>query len=291
MTPLLLAAACWLYQLQNPDPAEIARSGFAHVIIDGSREGNQPFTPEELAPLKKAGVTALCYISIGEAENYRPYWKPEWKTAPPVWLGRENPDWKGNFEVRYWHPEWRETVLRPWLAQIKRQGFDGVYLDIVDGFEYWGDEDNFKPGREIRQPDDPKDEAEAAARMIELVAWIKETSGLKVFPQNGERLMTFSPKFIESVDGFGVESLWFRRKARQPLRGTEERLTLLRQARDAGKTVVVTDYIDDGSGLEGKNGERIREFTAFCDREKLGRYVARVNQQLDSINRLPGIQP
>ncbi|TAN37800.1 MAG: hypothetical protein EPN23_04615 [Verrucomicrobia bacterium] len=44
------------------------------------------------------------YLSIGEAGDYRGYWEKEWSAQPPTWLGAENPDWKGNFKVRYWQP-------------------------------------------------------------------------------------------------------------------------------------------------------------------------------------------
>jgi len=32
----------------------------------------------------------ICYMSIGEAENYRYYWDNSWKTGTPVWLDKEN---------------------------------------------------------------------------------------------------------------------------------------------------------------------------------------------------------
>ncbi|WP_243744120.1 endo alpha-1,4 polygalactosaminidase [Zeaxanthinibacter enoshimensis] len=82
----------------------------------------------------------LCYMSIGEAEDYRYYWSPEWKTNPPEWLRAENPDWPGNYKVQYWNPEWQEILFgspAAYLDRILESGFDGVYLDIIDGFEYF----------------------------------------------------------------------------------------------------------------------------------------------------------
>ncbi|WZP00929.1 endo alpha-1,4 polygalactosaminidase [Isosphaeraceae bacterium EP7] len=84
----------------------------------------------------------LCYLSIGEAEDYRPYWKPAWTKAPPPFLGPENPDWKGNFSVRYWDSAWRSIILdgpgSP-LGRILAAGFDGVYLDKVDEYGWFED--------------------------------------------------------------------------------------------------------------------------------------------------------
>ena len=38
-----------------------------------------------------------CYMSIGEAEDYRYYWEDDWAENSPAWLGGENPDWEGNY--------------------------------------------------------------------------------------------------------------------------------------------------------------------------------------------------
>lgn len=296
------AGETWLYQLQNPRPDEIARAGFSKIIIDYSRDGSEggEFSAEDIAPLTDKGQTALCYFSIGEAEEYRFYWQKKWKTGSrPAWLGRENPNWEGNYCVRYWDPEWRDSVLQPYLAKIVAQGFSGVYLDIVDGFEYWGDPDTYGPEGESRATGDPKDEAEAARRMIDLLAWIKKTGTelrggpFLVFAQNGERLLSFaeSNTFLKAVDGLGVESLWFYRQRNQSADETRGRLKWLREGKKAGLQVVITDYIDDGSGADGQNGDRIREFIGLCDREGFDHYVARQDQELDSINRIEGLQP
>ena len=78
----------------------------------------------------------VAYLSIGEAEDYRPYWKKEWKEKRPGFLVEENKEWKGNFRVRYWRKDWQAIVFS-YLETIVNQGFDGVYLDIVDGYEFF----------------------------------------------------------------------------------------------------------------------------------------------------------
>lgn len=89
-----------------------------------------------------ASRIVICYMSIGEAENYRYYWKDEWDTNPPSWMAEENPDWEGNFKVRYWDSEWKNIIYgnqTAYLDLILACGFDGVYLDIIDAFEYFED--------------------------------------------------------------------------------------------------------------------------------------------------------
>ncbi len=113
------------------------------IIMDAFYNGN-PFLRSEIDQLKvkPEGGTRLviAYMSIGEAEDYRYYWKAEWNTSPPPWLGKENPDWKGNYKVRYWEKEWQNIIVSgpdSYIQKILDAGFDGVYLDIIDAFEYF----------------------------------------------------------------------------------------------------------------------------------------------------------
>ncbi len=107
------------------------------------------FNEEELSrsdinslKVKKNGGKRLIlgYMSIGEAEDYRYYWKKEWGHRKPAWMAKENPEWEGNYKVKYWHSEWQKIILRngdSYLNRIISAGFDGVYLDIIDAFEYF----------------------------------------------------------------------------------------------------------------------------------------------------------
>ncbi|TET44572.1 MAG: hypothetical protein E3J66_00680 [Dehalococcoidia bacterium] len=85
----------------------------------------------------------IAYMSIGEAEDYRYYWQREWETNPPLWLAEENPEWPGNYKVRYWDNDWQNIIYGKddcFLKRILDAGFDGAYLDIVDAFEYFEDQ-------------------------------------------------------------------------------------------------------------------------------------------------------
>ena len=82
----------------------------------------------------------ISYMSIGESEDYRYYWQANWSTNKPEWLDAENPDWPGNFKVKYWNPEWQSIIYGndgSYLKKILDAGFDGVYLDIIDAFEFY----------------------------------------------------------------------------------------------------------------------------------------------------------
>lgn len=119
----------------------ICANNYDMVIMDMFFDGLE-FTSDEIARLrlKKNGGTrmVIAYMSIGEAEDYRYYWDKSWKRGNPSWLDKENPRWKGNYKVKYWNPEW-QAIIFDYLSLIINAGFDGVYLDIIDAFEYYED--------------------------------------------------------------------------------------------------------------------------------------------------------
>lgn len=121
----------------------VAATNYDALIMDLFFEGQQ-FTATEIQQLKQKanGGTrmVICYMSIGEAEDYRYYWNNSWATAAPSWMAAENPDWPGNYKVRYWDADWQGIIYKnsdSYLDRILTAGFDGVYLDIIDAFEYF----------------------------------------------------------------------------------------------------------------------------------------------------------
>ncbi|MBN2586929.1 MAG: endo alpha-1,4 polygalactosaminidase [Candidatus Fermentibacteraceae bacterium] len=119
----------------------VSATGYDLLILDLFCCGEQ-LSPAYLDQLKQkpsGGERLLiCYVSIGEAEDYRWYWDPEWETDPPGWLGPENPEWPGNYLVEYWDPGWRSIVFgsdSSYVDMVIGAGFDGVYLDKIDSFE------------------------------------------------------------------------------------------------------------------------------------------------------------
>jgi len=146
----LLAAENFLY-LINPDSTftkkadminALIQTDYDVLIVDAFFDGRALSTTDVSAlknqPLRTRLVVA--YMSIGEAEDYRYYWQTSWATSPPPWLAGENPDWEGNYKVRYWMDEWQNIIYgssSAYLDTIMSAGFDGVYLDIIDAFEYF----------------------------------------------------------------------------------------------------------------------------------------------------------
>jgi len=76
-------------------------------VIDYSRDGSEEgrYSPDEFQKTKDKGIIPIAYLSIGEVEDHRFYWNESWYENPPEWLGRENPEWEGNYAVKYWSNE------------------------------------------------------------------------------------------------------------------------------------------------------------------------------------------
>lgn len=114
------------------------------IIIMDCFFNNEEFTASEINSLKtkkNSGIRiVISYMSIGEVEDYRYYWQDSWINSPPSWLEDENPDWEGNYKVYYWDKDWQSIIYgndNSYLKKIINAGFDGVYLDIIDAFEYF----------------------------------------------------------------------------------------------------------------------------------------------------------
>ncbi|TRX40857.1 endo alpha-1,4 polygalactosaminidase [Flavobacterium restrictum] len=122
----------------------ITATNYDLLIMDLYFHDGSEFTATEIDQLKNKANggkrLVISYLSIGEAENYRYYWQPSWKPNNPTWIDAENPDWPGNYKVKYWTPEWQTIIYgneNSYLKKIINAHFDGAYLDIIDAFEFY----------------------------------------------------------------------------------------------------------------------------------------------------------
>lgn len=183
----------------------------------------------------------LAYLSIGEAEDYRPYWQKAWKSRPPTWLRAENPEWKGNFKVAYWEDAWQRIILAE-ADRILATGFDGLYLDIVDGFEFF-EQDGKK------YLDHRPNPATGKTFRQDMIHWVTRiahhTRATKpdflIIPQNAAQLLA-SAAYRETVSGIGIEDLFTNGKKPQPRAATDYTLTFLNQLKPTGKPILIIDY-------------------------------------------------
>lgn len=199
----LYAARSWHYQLDKIDLDQLAKVKADVLVTDFAKMGGKvPLTLEEVSRLKINADgkprLVLSYMAIGEAEQFRYYYKDDWKTDPPEWLGAENCAWPGAHKVKFWHDSWKDTIWRgrkSYLKKIIDAGFDGVYLDRVDIFDQF------------------PDQTTARADMIGFVQDLSVTAkalkpGFLVVPQNADDLLV-EPAYRAAIDGLGREDLLY----------------------------------------------------------------------------------
>ena len=242
----------WAYQLQELDlDAVAADPTFDLIVMDASADGSEAgrWTPQQVAQIAAAGKIPVAYFSIGEAEDYRGYWQASWLTDPPPWLGPENPDWPGNYKVRFWEPDWQAIVFDE-LRRIADQGFAGVYLDIIDAYWYWSEEEGSRPQADADMA------ALVAAIADSLRAWAGPTA--LVIPQNGEFLPVeddvegvWDNRWWQAIDGIGVEDVFCPGDADEdnPIAPDTERLEMLAEYREHGKAVLSVEYLTQPAAI------------------------------------------
>jgi cysteinyl-tRNA synthetase len=248
----------WCIWLQAPSIDVLEACSYDVIVMDYSYDGSAAgeFGSGDIQRLRAAGKTVLAYFSIGEAEDYRFYWKSTWRPGKPSYISDENPDWPGNYAVQFWTSGWWTNALQPYLDRILAAGFDGVYLDKVDAYWWWYD----VKGVNYRT---------SANRMVTLVekiaAYARERAGegFIVCPQNGLAILddasaTYRDRYLAAIDAVGSESLFWNYWSAED---QAYRLAKLEEFNAAGKRAFLIEYIDaadrdeffgliDGSGLD-----------------------------------------
>jgi cysteinyl-tRNA synthetase, unknown class len=253
-------------QLQRARP-ELIPYEVDLLVIDVARDASdrQPFTTADIAEFRKRPGApdriVLAYMSIGEAETYRTYWRTSWMSPVlgplmrPAWLGRENTEWKGNYLVRYWQPGWQKLIVAPRRSHLDafwqdilgaelpyidtaiEAGFDGVYLDRVDSFAPW--EKAFPAAQDAMR-----------AFVASISAYAKtRRPGFLIVPQNGEEL-TRDPEYLKVIDAIAKEELVFGLEGGEHENAPDEifhAMEMLDRVARTGRPVFVVEYIGDAS--------------------------------------------
>lgn len=254
----LNAARSWHYHLTRLDLDTILKSDADVIVTEHSPnvEPYRPWTPEEVQRMKVRADgrkrLVLSYFSIGEAESYRFYWRPEWTgDGVPGWYVAENCAWPRNYMVRFWHDGWKDIIYRghnSFLKRIVDAGFDGIYLDRIDVF--W----------ELL-----KERPTAREDMIAFVAEIAEAGrrlrpGFQVIAQNAEDLLV-DRRYRDIIDGLGKEDLLYGHKGtntRNPESEIEESLGHIRRLQRDSKPVIAVEYVTSPDLIGSTRAELLR---------------------------------
>lgn len=250
----------WTYQLQGfaREIIKARRSDADMLVIDyaiDAGEGMRPLTRAEVDALKRkpdgGRRLVIAYFSIGEAEEYRPYWQDSWRDSPPDWIIAESCRWPKNHLVRFWDRGWSDIVFggpSSYLAAIQAAGFDGVYLDRVDVYADISD----------RFP-------QARGNMIGFVEALAAVArgrdpGFLVIVQNAEELLE-DAHYRAVIDAVAKEDLIHgvaetgKRNPADMISGSVE---LLDSLQDEGKPIFAVEYLTDREQLARTQAELAR---------------------------------
>jgi len=201
---LLLGTHFDMYVLEPviTDPEETSVTAQDMIdLIEGIRDYNKKHYFKD--PI------VLAYIDMGQAEDWRWYWKDGWEIGNPEWVLGEDPnEWEGNFPVAFWTNTWSNIVIyghegMSHVGVTLQLGFDGIYMDWVEAFSH-DDVVNFADDRDI-------DTAEA---MFDFIAGIRTHArrtnpNYLVIAQNASDLYQYDTnRYAEIIDGIALEAIW-----------------------------------------------------------------------------------
>ena len=233
--------AYWAYQLQGisePGVVDVLIASHYDMLVleptrtDWSSDDKNFNTLGMVTQLKNSMASdgvhrklVIAYIDIGEAEDWRWYWT--WSTGwdcqsprPADWpdyiLTCDPDGWGGNYPVAYWDADWKDIVIygnnqssAPYgdytsvIDEAIKDGFDGVYLDWVEGFENT----------------DVVTAAQAAGKdpAVEMIAFIQEMRNYAttrnpkflIIQQNAAALLDGHPELLNVIDAISQEAIWY----------------------------------------------------------------------------------
>jgi cysteinyl-tRNA synthetase len=316
--------SCWAYQLQGiTEPHAVDRlveSQYDLLVLEPTRtdwsSDDREFDTHAMVERLKSTPASdgdhrklvLAYVDIGEAEDWRWYWtwSAKWDSGDPMpddWpdfiLARDPDGWEGDYPVAYWNPDWQDIVIygenqdsSPYgdytsaMDEIISDGFDGVYLDWVEGYE---NPDVIRAARSDNV--DPKTEMVEFIRKIRDYA-ISRNPDFLIVQQNATTLIDGHPEITEIIDGIAQEGVWFTGDAADSWNDrngydlitdpdlSREYIDWLDLYRENGVTVFVCEYAldfaDDAYDRAYENG-----FIPYVTRTPLNRLTTTLPPGLD----------
>ena len=247
----LKAAKSWTYQLQG-NIGNIAGTDADVAVIDLDQGGNSAMVQRLKQKPGGGRRVVIGYLSVGEAEKWRGYWKSCCANGSPSWLTSKTQGWAGNYAVKFWDPAWK-AIVRQRLNALIAAGFDGVYLDRADTWETMkGQNSNAR---------------------AEMIKWIKELasearakkSDFAIMVQNAEELLT-DGSYVAAIDAIAKEDLFHGIKhdgGRNSSGDISSSVRDLQRARSAGKAIFVIEYLKGGSAESVRAEIRKQGFIPF----------------------------
>ena len=280
----------WAYQIDDlGEPGAVDKLANTHydmLVLEPTRtdwsSDDRYFDAEAMVSLLKHSRASdgihrkliIAYIDIGEAEDWRWYWtcSEEWprgESRPADWpdyILTHDPDgWEGCFPVAYWDEEWKDIAIygenhdsSPYgdytsiIDEVIKDGFDGIYLDWVEGFE-----DDTVMAEARRQGKDP------AVEMLQFIEEMRDYAMLRnpdfiIIQQNAAALCEGHPELFSLIDAISQEAVWYDGDAFDNWNARDA----CDIANDSSLTDYYVEYLDQylGAGLPVFNCEYARRY-------------------------------
>ncbi len=298
----------WAYQIQNIEADDavdaLIDSKYDLLVIEPTRSSRELADFDMHSVVDRlhrstgtnvASKIVIAYVDIGQAEDWRWYWEDNW-TAPteasrgsPDFLIALDPDgWSGNYPVAFWDQHWKEIILYSEgssIQQIIDDGFDGIYMDWIGGF-------NYKPVVNAAESEG----LDAQQEMIDFITEIREycqkqNPDFILIAQNALDICENHSEYFDIIDGVAQEHVLFDGAAdaewgdsaggdmRVPESDTEWYVEMLDEYLNRGKVVFTVDY--------ALREENIAEAYSFAQEHGYIEFVSHI-----SLSQLPAfIQP
>jgi cysteinyl-tRNA synthetase len=231
----------WAYQIQDLSASgaveALAASHYDLLVLEPTRtdwsSDDKNFDAAGMVSQLKNGLASdgvhrklvVAYIDIGEAEDWRWYWNwsTNWDCAGdppadwPAYVLACDPDgWTGNYPVAYWDKEWQDVVIygqntgshpdRDYVSvldEVLDDGFDGIYLDWVEGFENTA---VISAAQEAG--------VDPAAEMIAFIGEMRDYAAARdpdfvIIQQNAAALLDGHAELLDVIDAIAQEAIWY----------------------------------------------------------------------------------
>ncbi|WP_448587961.1 bifunctional glycoside hydrolase 114/ polysaccharide deacetylase family protein [Thermocrinis sp.] len=212
-----------LYYHHKPLPDDLLYA-YDWVVLDA----DNPFYEvlKDKAFYQKRRAKVIGYMSVGEIEKYRDYYKELKRFA----IGK-NTMWD-SLVADLRQKEYRDFLLNVVAHRIVQRGFDGFMLDTLDSYQL------------ASKPEEWKDFQLA---LVDFIKELKRRYPDKIIVLN--RGFEFLERVKDDVNGVMAESLFYgidekKRYVPMPEEGRKWLLDQLSRAKSYGLTVIVVDYID-----------------------------------------------
>ncbi|MDM7274174.1 bifunctional glycoside hydrolase 114/ polysaccharide deacetylase family protein [Sulfurihydrogenibium azorense] len=206
------------------EPPEEAFYLYDWLVVDPDNFSWEKF--DEKFYIKNRKAKLIAYVSLGEIEPYRSYYKEIKKD----WILGENKAWKTYIaDIR--NKEYQKFLIEKVIKNLDR--FDGIFFDTLDSYQ------------QVLKPQEFKSYEDS---MIDFLKEIRKKYSNKTILVN--RGFEIADKVVGIVDGFVAESLFYgidvksMKYKKMSKEDTQWLLDKLSQIKNLGFIVIVIDYVD-----------------------------------------------